>query len=374
MTTAAPTGRVIGTRTPKVDGVEKVTGRAQYGADVQLSGLLVGRILPSPFAHPRIVSIDTSAAEALPGVLAVVTGRISRAAAGDGDPVGHGDREELLRALEGIAHDKVLYHGQTVAAVGSATAGAAERAPRSSFIRVVEYEELPPVFDAVEAMRPDATVLLNDLFTKSPEGTATEPSNVAEQAVYERGDIAAGFAEADVVVEREYRTQVVHQGYIEPNVDSAYVDAQGNVTVWANTQGIFGQRRDVAMIAGVLPSRVKVIPTEVGGGFGGKTTVRCSALAVALSRKAGLPVRVGLSAARGAAHGGPGNAIHCRVKLGAKSDGTADGIEGDLSYDAGAFPGAPSGFRSGECFRTTARHTSVSRGFDCENQCPHVHA
>ena len=148
----------------------------------------------------------------------------------------------------------------------------AEAAERALELIDVEYEPLPPVFDAVEAMRADAPVLLNDLFTKSPEGVAAEASNVAEQAVYERGDITAGFAEADAVVEREYRTQVVHQGYIEPNVDSAYVDRQGNVTVWANTQGIFGQRRDIAMIAGVPPSRIKVIPTEVAGASGARRT------------------------------------------------------------------------------------------------------
>ncbi len=372
MTTAAPTGRVIGTRTPKVDGVEKVTGRAQYGADVQLSGLLVGRILPSPFAHARIVSIDTSAAEALPGVMAVVTGAdFPLPPPGTVTPWGTATERSYFVAQEVIARDKVLYHGQTVAAVAARTAEAAERALE---LINVEYEVLPPVFDAVEAMRPDATVLLNDLFTKSPEGTATEPSNVAEQAVYERGDIAAGFAEADVVVEREYRTQVVHQGYIEPNVDSAYVDPQGNVTVWANTQGIFGQRRDIAMIAGVLPSRIKVIATEVGGGFGGKTTVRCSALAVALSRKAGLPVRVGLSREEVLRTAGPGNAIHCRVKLGAKSDGTLTAIEGSFVYDAGAFPGAPMRLSIRRVFSHYRSANFRVEGFDVVTNHPHVHA
>ena len=372
MTTTSPKPRVIGTRTPKVDGVEKVTGRAQYGADVQLPGLLVGRILSSPHAHARIVSIDTSAAEALPGVMAVVTGAdFPFAPPGTVTPFGTVNERSYFVAQEVIARDKALYHGHTVAAVAARTAEAAGRALE---LIDVEYEPLPPVLDAVEAMQAGAPVLLKDLFTKAPEGVATEPSNVAEQAVYERGDVAAGLAEADVAVEREYRTQVVHQGYIEPNVDSAYVDPQGNVTVWANTQGIFGQRRDIAMIAGVLPSRIKVIPTEVGGGFGGKTTVRCSALAVALSRKAGMPVRVALSREEVLRTAGPGNAITCRVKLGAKADGTLTAIEGSFVYDAGAFPGAPVRLSIRRVFSHYRCDNFRVEGFDVVTNHPHVHA
>ncbi|MDE2900221.1 MAG: xanthine dehydrogenase family protein molybdopterin-binding subunit, partial [Chloroflexota bacterium] len=181
MTTTAPTPRVIGTRTPKVEGVDKVTGRAQFGADVQLPGLLVGRILPSPHAHARIVRIDTSAAEALPGVLAVVTGDdFPLARPGTQTPFGTATERSYFVGQEVIARDKVVYHGQTVAAVAARTAEAAERALE---LIDVEYEPLPPVFDAVEAMRPGAPVLLNDLFTKSPDGVSAEPSNVAEQAV-----------------------------------------------------------------------------------------------------------------------------------------------------------------------------------------------
>ena len=372
MTTTAPTPRVIGTRTPKVEGVDKVTGRAQFGADVQLPGLLVGRILPSPHAHARIVRIDTSAAEALPGVLAVVTGAdFPLARPGTQTPFGTATERSYFVGQEVIARDKVVYHGQTVAAVAARTAEAAERALE---LIDVEYEPLPPVFDAVEAMQPGAPVLLNDLFTKSPEGVATEPSNIAEQAVYERGDITSGFAEADVVVEREYRTQVVHQGYIEPNVDSAYVDRQGNVTVWANTQGIFGQRRDIAMIAGVPQSRIKVIPTEVGGGFGGKTNVRCSAIAVALSRKAGEPVRVGLSREEVLRTAGPGNAITCRVKLGAKADGTLTAIDGSFVYDAGGYPGAPMRLSIRRVFSHYRCTNFRVEGFDVVTNHPHVHA
>ena len=372
MTTIAPTPRVIGTRTPKVDGVEKVTGRAQYGADVQLPGLLVGRILHSPHAHARIVRIDTSAAEDLPGVMAVVTGAdFPLPPPGTETPFGTVTERSYFIAQEVIARDKALYHGHTVAAVAARTAEAAERALE---LIDVEYEPLPPVLDAVEAMLPGALVLHDDLFTKSPEGVASEPSNVAEQVVFERGNVGAGFAEAVVVVEREYKTQVVHQGYIEPNVDSAYVDPQGNVTVWANTQGIFGQRRDIAMIAGVLPSRIKVIPTEVGGGFGGKTTVRCSALAVALSRKAGMPVRVALSREEVLRTAGPGNAITCRVKLGAKSDGTLTAVEGSFVYDAGAFPGAPVRLAIRRVFSHYRSANFCVEGFDVVTNHAHVHA
>ena len=372
MTTTAPTPRVIGTRTPKVDGVEKVTGRAQYGADVQLPGLLVGRILPSPHAHARIVRIDTSAAEALPGVMAVVTGAdFPLPLPGTETPFGTATERSYFTAQEVIARDKVLYHGHTVAAVAARTAEAAERALE---LIDVEYEPLPPVLDVENAMQPGAPVLLSDLFTKSPDGVASEPSNVAEQVVFERGNVGAGFAEADVVIEREYKTQVVHQGYIEPNVDSAYVDPQGNVTVWANTQGIFGQRRDIAMIAGVLPSRVKVIPTEIGGAFGGKTNVRCSALAVALSRKTGMPVRVALSREEVLRTAGPGNAITCRVKLGARADGVLTAIEGSFLFDAGSFPGAPVRLAIRRVFSHYRSANFRVEGFDVVTNHAHVHA
>ncbi len=372
MTTAAPTHRVIGTRTPKVDGVDKVTGRSQYGADVQLPGLLVGRILPSPHAHARILRIDTSAAEAVPGVMAVVTGAdFPLAPPGTETPWGTANERSYFVSQEVIARDKVLYHGHTVAAVAARTAEAAERALE---LIDVEYEPLPPMLDAVQAMQPGALVLHHDLFTKRPDGSDTTPSNVAEQVVFDRGDVAAGFAEADVVVEREYTTQIVHQGYIEPNVDSAYVDANGNVTVWANTQGIFGQRRDIAMIAGVLPSRIKVIPTEVGGGFGGKTNVRCSALAVALSRKCGMPVRVALSREEVLRTAGPGNAINCRVKIGARADGTITAIEGSFAYDAGAFPGAPVRLSIRRVFSHYRCANFHVEGFDVLTNRPHVHA
>ena len=372
MATSAPTRRVIGTRTPKVEGVDKVTGRAQFGADVQLPGLLVGRILPGPYAHARIVRIDTAAAEAHPGVMAVVTGAdFPLPPPGAETPWGTATERSYFTAQEVIARDRVLYHGHTVAAVAARTAEAAERALE---LIHVEYDLLPNVLDAVEAMTPESPVLHHDLFTKSPEGTSSRPSNVAEQVVFERGDVAAGFAEADVVVEREFTTQVVHQGYIEPNVDSAYVDAQGNVTVWANTQGIFGQRRDIALIAGVLPSKIKVIPTEVGGGFGGKTNVRCSALCVALSRKAGMPVRVGLSREEVLRTAGPGNAITCRVKLGARADGVITAIEGRFVYDAGSFPGAPVRLAIRRVFSHYRSPNFRVEGFDVVTNHPHVHA
>ena len=153
----------------------------------------------------------------------------------------------------------------------------------------VEYEVLPHVTDPVAAMQPDAVVLHNDLYTQTAMGKATTPSNVAEHLQMGRGDVGRGLAEAEVVIERTFRTQTVHQGYLEPDSEAAWMREDGSVIVWANTQTTFTQRQDLAIILGIPLSKIRVVPTEVGGAFGGKESVRVSALCVALSRRTGLP-------------------------------------------------------------------------------------
>jgi CO/xanthine dehydrogenase Mo-binding subunit len=331
--------RVIGRRTPKVDAIDKVTGRAQFGADVALPRVLVGKVLRSPHAHARLRRIDPSKAAALPGVLAIITG-------GDlpmvtpGAPKGSGSAtaREYYLSHEVLARDKVLFHGHAVAAV-AATSG--EIAERALDLIQVEYDVLPHVLDPLEAMRPDAVLLHADLYTLTPTGKAIAPSNVAEHLEMGRGDVEQGFAEADVVVERTFRTQVVHQGYIEPDSETAWVREDGNVIVWANTQTTFTQRHDLAILLNLPLSRIRVVPTEVGGAFGGKESVRVSALCVALSRKAGLPVRLTLSREEVLRATGPGSATASTIKVGARKDGTITAIQARLVYDAGAFPGAP---------------------------------
>jgi CO/xanthine dehydrogenase Mo-binding subunit len=334
--TQSRTFRVIGRRIPKVDAIDKVTGRAQFGADVPLSRLLIGRVLRSPYAHARITRIDTSKAAALPGVMAVITGQDLPALTPEG--ADHATLHEYYLSHEVLAREKVLYHGHAVAAV-AATSG--EIAEEALGLMRVEYEVLPHILDPVEAMQPDAVLLHQTLYTQTASGKATTPSNVAEHLQYGRGNVANGFAEADVVVERTFRTQVVHQGYIEPDAETAWVREDGSVVVWANTQTTFTQRHELAVLLDIPVSKIRVIPTEVGGAFGGKESVRVSGLCVALSRKTGLPVRITFSREEVLRATGPGCATVSTIKAGARRDGTITAIQAHLVYDAGAYPGAP---------------------------------
>jgi CO/xanthine dehydrogenase Mo-binding subunit len=331
--------RIIGRKTPKVDAIEKVTGRAQFGADVPLPRLLIGKVLRSPYAHARIRRIDTTEAAALPGVRAVITGQdFPTLTPGVAGPAGVVTIHESYLSQEVMARDKVLFHGQAVAAVAATSSHIAEAA--LACIRV-EYEPLPHVLDPVEAMRADAVRLHDDLFTQTASGKATSPSNIAEHLEMSRGDVERGFAEADVIVERTLRTQTVHQGYIEPDAETAWAHEDDSLTVWANTQTTFTQRHELAVLLDLPMSRIRVVPTEVGGAFGGKETVRVSALCAALSRQAGQPVRITLSREEVLRATGPATAIVSTIKVGARRDGTITAIQGHLVYDAGAYPGAP---------------------------------
>src|SRR5579872_128856 len=251
--------RVIGTRPVRPDGVDKVTGRAVYGADVVLPRMAHGKILRSPHAHARIKSIDTSRAETLPGVLAVMTAHdlpaVSAIVA-----LGEGGDMNMRHASNNIlAHDKVLYHGHAVAAVAATSPHIATEALK---LIAVDYEVLPPVLDVRKAMEPDAPLLHDDLYTNTEGEKASTPSNVASHLIFEEGNIEKGFAEATVVVEHEYTMATVHQGYIEPHATVAEWRTDGQVTVWCCTQGAFAVREQVAQILQHPISQVKVIPTE----------------------------------------------------------------------------------------------------------------
>jgi CO/xanthine dehydrogenase Mo-binding subunit len=301
--------------------------------------MLVGKVLRSPYAHARITHIDTGKAAALPGVMAIITGKdLPSMTLGPAGPHGRASAREYYLSHEILARDKVLFHGHAVAAVAATSHEIAEDALD---LTQVEYEELPHVLDPLDAMQPGAVLLHHDLHTQTPSGEAPTPSNVAEHLEMGRGDVEQGFAEAEVVVEETFRTQVVHQGYIEPDSEAAWVHEDGSVVVWANTQTTFTQRHDLAMLLGIPVSKIRVVPTEVGGAFGGKESIRVSALCVALSRKAGLPVRMTLSREEVLRATGPGNATVSTIKVGARRDGTITAIQARIVYDAGAYPGAP---------------------------------
>ena len=335
-----PVYKWVGTRPDRPDGADKVTGRARFGADFSLPGQLVGKVLRSPHAHAIIKSIDTSAALALPGVKAVVTG--ADFPEQPNQIVAAGEMQVNLRDItRGVmAREKVLFESHPVAAVAATTDAIAKAA--LALIKV-EYEVLPHVIDVTEAMKPDAPVLHDHLITDGVKPPPTRASNIAKQMQNVKGDTAVGFAQADIVVERDYTTQAVHQGYIEPHATLASAAEDGQVQIWASTQGHFQVRGFVSRLLNIETSQIRVVPTEIGGGFGGKTVVYLEPIAVLLSRKSGKPVRMVMSRedvfrASGPA---PGGTVH--VKIGAKRDGTIVAAECTVALQAGAFPGSPLG-------------------------------
>ncbi len=336
------TYRVIGTRPIRHDAYDKVTGRARFGADVRLPGMLYGVLVRSPHPHARIKSVDTRRAREHPAVRAVVTAAdmpsIDSEAVAE---LGEGAIELRYASEIILARDKVVFRGQPVAAVAATSLQAAREAAR---LIEVEYEPLPVVQDPVAAMAPDAPLLHQDLYTVTPGGGKAErPSNVAKHVQYERGDAAAGFAAADVVIAREFRTAMVHQGYIEPQAAAAAWEHDGRLTVWTTTQGAFSARQQLADLLQIPVGRIKVIPMEVGGGFGGKIQVYLEPIAALLSRQAGRPVKMWMTRAEVFTGTGPGSGTYIRCKLGAKRDGELVAAELYMVYDAGAFPGSPVG-------------------------------
>ena len=338
--------RVIGTRPVRHDGVDKVTGAARYGADINLPGMLYAKMLRSPHSHARIRSIDTSQAEALPGVVAVATSadfpiiedRVLDFAEVQGNA--------RMIAENMLAKDKTLYVGHAVAAVCATSPHIAEEALK---LVTVDYEVLPTVLTWREAMADDATLLHDDMTTyfrveRFARGDDTGvKSNVAGHIQHKVGDVEQGFAESDIVIEREFETQTVHQGYIEPHVSTAMWSADGRVTVWTSTQGLFNIRAQTAAILGIPESQVKVIPMEIGGGFGAKAIAYLDPVAAVLSRKTGKPVKVAMDRYEVFVGSGPTSATYMRCKMGVTNDGAMVAGQLYMVYEAGAFPGSPVG-------------------------------
>ena len=332
--------KVIGTRPIRHDGVDKVTGRAIYGADFQITGLLHGRVLRSPHAHARIISIDTSRAEAHPGVKGVVTAQDLPEAADKIADLGEGAVSLKYLCDNILASDKALYKGHAIAAVAATNPHIAEEA--CSLIDV-KYEVLPPVLEVREAMEPNAPILHETLRTSSLGETSDEPSNVASHLQFKKGELEKGFAEADVVIYREFVTGTVHQGYIEPHNATAHYNQDGHLTVWCSTQGAFTVREQLAEILQYPISKIKVVPLEIGGGFGGKINVYIKPVAALLAKKTGKPVKVLMNRADVFEGTGPTPASYITVKMGATNDGKITAAQTALYFEAGAYPGSPVG-------------------------------
>ena len=328
----------VGTRPVRPDGVPKVTGAAQFGADYYLPGMLYGKVLRSPHAHARIRSIDTSRAEALPGVKAVITG-----ADLPDHPFEFVGPERLAVNFWHItrnimAREKALYEGHAVAAVAAISMSIANRALA---LIDVDYEVLPHVIDVEEAMAEDAPLLFEDMITRGVDPAPNRPSNVSKKVGFEIGDIDAGFAEADEVIEKHFRTAPIHQAYIEPQACLANWEGGGKAEVWSSSQGHFAVRSLTAKLTGMTIGDIKVNPAEIGGGFGGKTIVYLEPVAVTLSKKSGHPVRMNMSREEVFKGTGPTSGASMTVKIGVKRDGVMTAAEAVLKYQAGAFPGSP---------------------------------
>jgi len=332
--------KVIGTRPIRHDGVDKVTGRAKYGADVSLPNMLYGRVLRSPHAHADIKSIDASAALALSGVKAVITNQDLPDLAPGAQAMGEMTINPRYLSMNVLARDKVLYHGHAIAAVVATSPHIAEEA--LGLIKV-EYELLPPVLDVYKAMQDDTPILHSDLRTSGTPEKSDKPTNVANHLRFARGDLEAGFAAADIIVEREFNTSMVHQGYIEPHNAVAQYNADGQATLWVSTHGPFAVRELCGRLLQTDPSKIRVIPAEIGGGFGGKTTVYLEPLALLLSKKTGKSVKMTMNRSEVLRATGPTSGSYIRCKMGATKDGKITAAQVWMAYEAGAFPGSPVG-------------------------------
>ncbi|MCB1363905.1 MAG: xanthine dehydrogenase family protein molybdopterin-binding subunit [Rhodobacteraceae bacterium] len=319
--------KYVGTSPDRPDGFDKVTGRARFGADMSAPGMLFAAIVRSPHAHARILRIDTSRAEALKGVKAVVT-RADFAGGLSG---------ETWNVLENVmAGDTALYDGHAVAAVAATSALIARDAVK---LIEVEYEVLAHVTDVDEAMKDGAPVIRGGAADGSvPEGLHP---NVVRYHESGHGDVEAGFAEADLVIEDHFRTEATHQGYIEPHACLASLGSDGRGEVWCCTQGHWNVQKLCAALLGLDTSGLRVTASEIGGGFGGKTTIFIEPVALALSRKAGRPVKLVMSRSEVFRATGPTASASMDIRIGMKKDGTITAADGVFRLQGGAFPGAP---------------------------------
>ncbi|MFC1945748.1 xanthine dehydrogenase family protein molybdopterin-binding subunit [Chloroflexota bacterium] len=322
---------VVGKRLPRVDAHSKVTGAAVFSGDVILPNMLHGKILRSPYPHAKILRLDTTKARAMEGVIAVIT-------AADVPGFQKSQSELGFQELPHMARERVLYAAQPVAAVAATSAQVAQQALE---LIEVEYEELPPLLDTAEAKQPGAPLVHPDLFTNimgSEPGKDDKPSNIAFHLNINKGDLEAGFKQADILLENTYETKKVHQGYIEPFAAVATADLNGKVTVWTQSQGIFMARHMMSQFLDLPPGNIKVVSVEIGGAFGGKTYLPVAPLCALLSIKTGQPVRMELSRDEVLRDSRPAPESRITIKIGVTKEGIITAAAADLVYDAGAYP------------------------------------
>jgi len=358
MTTTSNTEfSAVGKRPVRHDGYDKVTGKALYGADMNLPGMIHGSILRSPHAHARIISIDTSKAEAHPDVHAVISNtdfpqhENKSASIIPGPPLNPKEQTDNI-----LAGEKVLYKGHPIAAVAASSPHMAEEALN---LITVDYEILDSV-STVEAALAEGAPLLHKKYK----------NNIASHTQLRLGDVEKGFAGSDRIVEREFRTATVHQGYIEPHSATGWWTANDRVTVWGSSQGHFQIRDKTSVVLGIPYSSIKVVPMEIGGGFGGKTTIYLEPIAAMLSKKAGVPVKVTMSRTEVLEATGPTSGCYMKVKIGTDNYGKILAAYADLKFEAGAFPGSPVGAAANCIFTPYDIENVLIDGYDIVNNKP----
>ena len=321
--------KIVGTNPVKQDGLDKVTGRAKFGADAFVPGMLYGKILRSPHAHAVLKSIDTTAAEALPGVKSVVT-RDDFPEIPQGTAAGDMTRNVMAR-------EKVLYDGHPVAAVSATSEQIAKRALK---LIKVDYEVLPHVIEPLDAMKPDAPILHDYMRTKGDPDAPDVPTNVTEKMITELGDVAKGFEEADCVVEQDFDSKPMHQGYIEPQGCIADYSEDGQIELWCCTQAPFVYRDRLTAILKLESSKINVMQSELGGGFGGKTGFYAEPISILLSKQGHAPVKIVLTRNEVFRGTGPVSGTNSTIKMGCTKDGRITAAQANLVFQTGPFTGS----------------------------------
>ena len=321
--------RTVGKPLPRIEGADKVTGATRYAADLPIPESLCAKVLRSPWAHARLRNVDTARARALPGVHAVLTGA---------------DLPEVLVGLRMkdmpvLARDKVRFVGDPVAAVAADTPDVAEAALG---LIEVDYEELPGVFDPLEAVEPGTAALHDDprAYRNAPplaEGVPDHRPNVQSHSVWGNGDLEAGFGEAHRVFESAFTTQLAHHGYLEPHTCTVAVDASDNVEVWASNKGPFALKNRLAQDLGIEPDKVKVHILPVGGDFGGKASMIDTPVCYFLAKRTGRPVRMVLTYAEEIAAAAHRHPALVALRTGVRKDGTLTAMDARVTFAGGAY-------------------------------------
>ena len=329
----AQASSIIGARVGRVEGAEKVSGQAVYGADVHFPDALWGKILRSPYPHARIVRIDTSKVWQVLGVKAVVTGK---------EEPNH-YMGKSIRDIPVLCWDKVRYIGDRVAAVAAESRDAAEEAIE---LIEVEYEELPAVFDVLEAMKPGAPVLHDNApgYDGAPADImAPAGGNLLNKLTWGKGDVEKGFREADIVLEHQFRIPIHHQGYLEPQSYLVKIEADGKINAWASTKGPFGTRAQFAKAIGIAPNQISIHAVHVGADFGGKSGAGDLPICYFLAKRANRPVKIILTHTEELTAMNPDHYTVVTVKTGVKRDGRMSARYLQAIHGTGAYAGMKPG-------------------------------